>query len=71
MDCPKCGNLEYEVHKTVRGTLFDLREVFCRHCKQFFYQRIERVEQKEYLRYRMECRDSFKADQTILFDRKD
>jgi len=52
MICPNCGNLEYEVDKTIRGINYDLRRVTCPKCEQTFYQALIRVEQREFINLR-------------------
>ncbi len=48
MTCEHCGSLDYRVIKTYRGDNYDLREAFCPVCLRVFYQKIEKISDKEF-----------------------
>lgn len=58
MICEKCGHLDYEVHKTIRGIEFDLREVCCSRCKRFFYQQIIKIDREKFDKIKTECQSN-------------
>jgi len=45
MICPKCGDTEHGIIRTIRGFEFDLREVYCKNkkCNHIYYQKIEKI----------------------------
>jgi len=62
MNCPKCGDTEHGVIRTIRGADFDLREAYCKNqrCSHVFYQKIERISSIEFNMLKTICKETDK-----------